>query len=68
MGKIDYKKDKIIDYYKFYEDNFIKKIKRLNLPNVDIYLGIPNTAVPSPVTVEDGIIFSKLVKLCREIE
>lgn len=66
--KILCEKDKIIDYYKFYEDNFIKKIKRLNLPNVDIYLGIPNTAVPSPVTVEDGIIFSKLVKLCREIE
>jgi len=29
---------------------------------------IPNTAVPSPVTVEEGQIFAELVKLCREIE
>ena len=61
-------KDKIIEYFQFYENNFIKPIKQLNLSNVDIIPTIPNTAVPSPVTKEDGKTFAKLVKLCREIE
>lgn len=61
-------KEKIIEYYKFYEDNFIRPVKELNLENVDIVCGIPNTAVPSPVTVKEGRQFAKLVKLCREIE
>ena len=60
--------DDIIAYYKFYEDTFIDKIKKLNLPNVFIIYGIPNTAVPSPVTVEDGKFFAGLVKKCRHIE
>lgn len=61
-------KEKIIEYYKFFEDNFITPIKELNLEKVSIGCGIPNTAVPSPVTVEDGRKFAELVKLCREIE
>ena len=61
-------RQKIIDYFKFYEDNFIAPIKDLNLSNVETVCGIPNTAVPSPVTVEDGKIFAEFVKLCREIE
>lgn len=61
-------KDKIIEYYKFYEDNFIRPIRTLNLENVFIATGIPNTAVPSPVTVQEGRQFAKLVQLCREIE
>jgi hypothetical protein len=61
-------KEKIIEYYKFYEDNFIKPIADLNLDNVSIMYSIPNTAVPSPVTVEEGKKFAQLVKMCREIE
>ena len=61
-------KQKIIEYYKFYEDNFIGPIRELNLPNVWIGCGIPNTAVPSPVTVEEGKKFATLVKMCRELE
>lgn len=61
-------KEKIIEYYKFYEDNFIEPIMELNLPNVCILPGIPNTAVPSPVTVAQGKQFAKLVRLCRELE
>lgn len=61
-------KEAIINYYKFYEDNFIRPIHELNKKNVTILNGIPNTAVPSPVTVEDGKLFAQLVKMCREIE
>lgn len=61
-------KQKIIEYYKFYEDNFIEPIKKLNLNNVSIISGIPNTAVPSPVTVEEGRKFAQLVRMCRELE
>lgn len=64
-------KEKIIEYYKFYEDNFIHPIaelKKVGINNVHILHGIPNTAVPSPVTVEEGKKFATLVKMCREIE
>lgn len=61
-------KQKIIEYFKFYEDNYIDPIIQLNMDNVHTGYGIPNTAVPSPVTVEDGKIFAQFVKLCREIE
>ena len=61
-------REKIIEYYKFYEDNFIRPIRQLNLENVFIAPGIPNTAVPSPVTVEEGRKFARLVKMCRELE
>lgn len=61
-------KKKIIEYYQFYENEFIDKIRKLNLPNVFIIEGIPNTAVPSPVTVEEGKIFANFCKTCREIE
>lgn len=61
-------KTKIIEYYKFYEDNFIRPINELKMDNVNIICGIPNTAVPSPVTVEEGKKFAELVKMCRELE
>ena len=38
------------------------------MPNVTTTTAIPNTAVPSPVTKEDGKIFANVCKLCREIE
>lgn len=61
-------KQKIIDYYQFFEDTYVRPIKRLKLSNVDICCPIPNTAVPSPVTVEEGKMFAEFVRLCREIE
>lgn len=61
-------KEKIIEYYQFLEDNFIDPISKLNKNNVNIFYNVPNTAVPSPVTVEDGRIFASFVKKCKEIE
>lgn len=61
-------KDKIIEYYKFFEDNFIRPIAELNYSNIFISFPIPNMAVPTPATMEDGKNFAKLCKLCREIE
>lgn len=61
-------RDKIIEYYKFYENTFVDPIRNLDLENVFIINPIPNTAVPSPVTVNEGKQFAQLVKLCREIE
>lgn len=59
-------KEKIIEYYQFFETEFLELAQ--NIPNVTIYPPIPNTAVPSPVTVEEGKIFAELCRLCREIE
>lgn len=61
-------KQKIIEYYQFFEENFIYPIKQLNFTNVNIALPVPNTAVPSPVTKEDGLVFAEFCRLCREIE
>lgn len=61
-------KQAIIEYYQFFEDNFIRPIKRLNLENVNISYPIPNTAVPSPVTVAEGKKFAEFCRMCREIE
>lgn len=61
-------KDKIIEYYRFLEDNFIEKIASIDNENVSIGHNVPNTAVPSPVTKKDGEIFAEFVKKCREIE
>lgn len=61
-------KEKLIEFFQFYENNFIDKVKQLNLPNVFMECDIPNTAVPSPVTVADGKKFAELCKLTREIE
>lgn len=61
-------KQAIIEYYQFFESNFIDKVNDLNLPNVHITTSIPNTAVPSPVTVADGKYFAYFVQLCKEIE
>lgn len=61
-------KQTIIDYYKFFEDNYIIPLKELNQDRVFIGAAVPNVAVPSPVTVNDGHLFANLCKLCREIE
>lgn len=61
-------KEKIIEYYKFFEDNFIEPLSKLTFSNVKYRVPIPNMAVPAPATVEDGKLFAKFVELCREIE
>lgn len=61
-------KQKLIEYYQFFEESFLDKINPKGYVNVHMEPGVPNTAVPSPVTVEEGQIFAELVKLCREIE
>lgn len=61
-------KEKIIAYYQFIENNFIRKIDLLNLDNVKMEFCIPNTADPSPVTKEIGKHFADICKWCREIE
>ena len=62
-------KQSIINYYKFAEDNYIDLIRSCpELQDIFIHLSIPNTAVPSPVTVNDGKLFANFCKLCREIE
>ena len=61
-------KTAIIDYYKFLEDNYMAPIRELNNPSVFVAHCVPNTAVPSPVTVADGKLFANFCKLCREIE
>ena len=59
--------ESVINYYTFFEENFIKPIKELKLNNVDIYEAIPNTAVPSSATIEDGKNFALFCKQCLEI-
>ena len=59
-------KEKIIEYYQYFE-NFYEKFIELNLPNLQIGPTIPNTAVPSPVTKEDGEAFTNMCKLMYEV-
>lgn len=62
-------KQKIIEYYQFFEDNFIEPFYNYNFSdNINIGFPIPNTAVPSPVTVEDGKDFAEICRLMREVE
>lgn len=61
-------KEKLIEFFQFYEEAYTRKIKELNMPNIRIYETVPNTAVPAPVTQQDGKIFAEIVKKCREIE
>lgn len=61
-------KEKLIEFFQFYEDAYINKLLDLNLENIDAVCTIPNMAMPSPVTQQDGIVFANIVRLCREIE
>ena len=61
-------KEKLIEFFQFYEDAYLGKIAELNNPNITYISSIPNTAVPAPTTKEDGQIFAQLIKKCREIE
>lgn len=62
-------KEKIIEYYQFFENNFLLPFEKMvEKENISIVPPIPNTAVPSPTTVDDGKMFARFVKYCREIE
>ena len=61
-------KEKIIEYYQFFETFYDKMQFKKNLKNFGFDPSIPNTACPSPHTKEDGILFAKFCKMCKEIE
>jgi sulfatase maturation enzyme AslB (radical SAM superfamily) len=63
-------KQSIIEYFQFFENVYGDAFNRIRdrHPNVTFALAHPNTAVPSPVTVEDGKEFAEICRLCREIE
>ena len=61
-------KEKLIEFFQFYENNYLEKIRELEMPNIFISESIPNTAVPAPTTKRDGEIFAELIQKCREIE
>lgn len=62
-------KETIIKYFQWFEENFDKPFYDANLPQrITYFTAHPNTAVPSPVTKEDGLVFANVCKLCREIE
>ncbi len=60
-------KEKIIEYYQFFE-GWYKPLFDLQMERVKPEISVPNTAVPSPVTKDDGIFFGQLCKMCKEIE
>lgn len=61
-------KQKLIEYYQFFEEEFIVKVLDLKMDNVELIGAHPNTAVPSPVTKEEGELFAEFCRICREIE
>lgn len=61
-------KEKLIEFFQFYENSYIDKIQSLNDSNIEAICTIPNMALPSPITQNDGITFANIVRLCREIE
>lgn len=61
-------KEKLIEFFQFYENNYIDKICSLKDDNFIALCTVPNMALPAPITKEDGITFADIVRLCREIE
>ena len=66
MYRLD-SKEKIVEYYKFFE-GLIQKAVELNLPNLNVNYPVPNIGVPAPAGKKDGEFFAGLVKSCRELE
>lgn len=60
-------KENIKDYYLFFED-WYKILFDLNIPNVQPEIAVPNTAVPAPVTKDDGLFFADFIRNCKELE
>lgn len=67
IHKLD-SKEKVIEYYKFYETAYMSKVFALNNDKIKIICTVPNMAMPSPITQADGKHFAELMKMCREIE
>ena len=60
-------KEAILDYFTFFDD-LLHQWKSLKNPQLKMYPAIPNTAVPSPHTKEDGILFANYCKITSEID
>ena len=60
-------KEKIINYYQYFENEWLYPAKSLNLSNIQILCPIPNIATPMPATTEDGLFFNNFLKNCKEL-
>lgn len=61
-------KEKIIEYYKFFEDNFYIKSESKGYNNLKTNISIPNLAVPIAGSYQTGVLFKNFCKMTREIE
>ena len=58
-----------IDYFKFFEDNFVEKVNASsNKAFLKMYPSIPNLACPSEYSSEDGKLFAEIERVLYEIE
>lgn len=60
-------KERVLDYYKFF-NHYMQIAGRVFSERFSFAQAVPNTAVPSPHTKEDGIRFANLCRFTREIE
>lgn len=60
-------KEKIIEYYRFFEENFLEPINELNYNNIHAFTNTPNIGVPCPATSKDGKYFANFIKNCAEL-
>lgn len=60
-------KDRIIEYYKFFEDYLIEPTKNKK-KDIKFYIPTMTLAVPNEFTVEDGKDFAQFCKLCKDLE
>ena len=59
-------KEKIVEYYKFFEDNFYSKF--IQVEDLRFMTALPNVAVPTPATKYIGKQFAEYCKNCLELE
>lgn len=57
-------KEKIVNYYQFFENNFMRPVVELNSQNIKFWLHTPNMGVPCPATAQDGRRFAKFCQEC----
>ena len=57
----------MLDYFKFFENNFYEKVYKLNHSNISIVPTIYNLATPSHHTKEDGVLFANVCKTAQKI-
>lgn len=60
--------EKIVEYYCFFEKNFLKPVYYLGMDNVTAYKSVPNVATPIPATKELGEKFGRFCKNCKILE